>query len=117
MKLQQNQIPAQLSSYVANTTNLQKQLHLKCMHFVSYSNINIWFANKKTSKMLIKGNLLFSKTLVLRLNYKRNIGIYNMKFSGYISNQTFSAIFFITFRNYFPLNFHDCSFKILPRKN
>ena len=37
--------------------------------------------------MLLKSNLLFIKSLILRVNKKRNANIYNIKFSRYVSNQ------------------------------
>ena len=42
----------------------------------------------------MKNHILFSKLLILRVKNKRNTNIYNMKFSGCISNRRFSGFFF-----------------------
>ena len=45
----------------------------------------------------MKNHILFSKLLILRVKNIRNTNIYNMKFSGCISNRRFSVFFFFFF--------------------
>ena len=56
------------------------------MHFVRLViQVEIFcLQQNKHQGMLLKSSLLFSKSLIVRVNNKRNTYIYDMKFSGYI---------------------------------